>query len=1084
MPLTLHCSCGAKLRAREDLAGKYVRCPKCKQPVQVPVAETPVPGSDAAAAASPPMDDPSAPPDQKTSASPLPPERFTSLGDRGTFVRETDDSTPRAAESSRTSLGDRATYDSDSGGQDARAPADLASLGDRGTRAGDEVVVPREAPAAPTRLPTVPGYEILELLGHGGMGVVYKARHLKLKRLVALKMILSGAHASAKQLARFRAEAEAAARLRHPHVIQIYEIGEADGYPYLALEFAEGGSLEQKTRREPQPPREAAELVKSLAEAIEHCHQQQVVHRDLKPANVLLADGVAKITDFGLAKQLESSEEGEENRNATKTGAVLGTPGYMAPEQARGDSEVGPLADVYALGALLYELLTGRPPFTGSTPVETIQQVLERDPVAPSLLQPNVPKDLQTICLKCLRKEVPERYAGAQELAEDLRRFLDGEPILARPVGIVERTIKWIVRRRVVATLTLAATLLAAIGLWQWWSGGILSRTNLDMRRRSYADQMMAINKVADRRRELERFVPQPNEADVRGWEWYYLNVKTETVLPTTFNVLFRTVDDSAKYFRENNGPFLLSHSGERIVRLVARYVQTAPESSELRYGVVVSQVGPSADDKQPNVIDPLAELMEVRAFPGNSLLFAWSPDDSRLALAERGGSSATVWDVTKGTKLITIGAQAVDALSWSPDGAYLATQGRDGEYLVTLWDADDGRRLHGFGSNLPHLTGAPVDQRSGSDIEWSPNGKLMAGDETVWNPFTGEVLFQFTRNSTGMTSRPNTRIDGRISAWHPDGERLVVSDGDGPLTVWNYKRGVEIGRSNSSVFQLPAGTTQATTMGVGWLETGDRIFVRRGYSITTRHGPIHKEYSDQTATILYDSYTMQPVLQLPGAASWDAQARRVLIPTDQCIGMTCLALCDPWRLAPDVYKVPDHRVGPLPTTWKAAERRRLLQTVLVFAPRTMLGMALLLLGISIGTRFRSVSVPRRLRRVLPALTQYAPRVGWLTVVLLVMQFASEVLLGMSMFANLLAQSLTGIAAMSAILLVSAPVVPSTRPEVDELNSHSIRQRIVRPFSTRLGSIQSILNNNSVRIARLCAIAGALHLISGAAMLF
>jgi tetratricopeptide (TPR) repeat protein/tRNA A-37 threonylcarbamoyl transferase component Bud32 len=304
---------------------------------------------------------------------------------------------------------------------------------------------------------TVAGYEILDELGRGGMGVVYKARQRGLNRLVALKMVLAGAHASAHQLARFYTEAEAVAQLQHPGIVQIYEVGEREGLPFFSLEFVEGGSLEAKIDGKPQPPKEAARLAQGLAEAMAVAHQHGIIHRDLKPANVLLTPaGHPKITDFGLAKRLEGES------NVTKSGTLMGTPNYMSPEQARGaTAEIGPLSDLYALGAMLYEMLTGRPPFAGPTVLETLDMVRRQEPVAPSRLQTNLPRDLETICLKCLQKEPSKRYASCDALAGDLRRFLRGEPILARPVGRVERAWRWCWRNPRTALLGSAVAALA-----------------------------------------------------------------------------------------------------------------------------------------------------------------------------------------------------------------------------------------------------------------------------------------------------------------------------------------------------------------------------------------------------------------------------------------------------------------------------------------------------------------------------------------------------------------------------------------------------------------------------------------------
>jgi WD40 repeat protein len=329
-----------------------------------------------------------------------------------------------------------------------------------------DVEQPLPVPVAPSALqgemrsdssswPALPGYEILAELGRGGMGVVYQARQVRLNRLVALKMILAGGHAGQADLSRFVTEAQAIARLQHPNIVQIHEVGEHGGLPFFSLEFCPGGSLDKKLGGTPLAPREAAVLVETLARAIQTAHQKGIVHRDLKPANVLLAeDGQPKVTDFGLAKKLDEAGQ-------TQTGAILGTPSYMAPEQAGGmGKEVGPACDVYALGAILYELLTGRPPFKAATPLDTLMQVLSEEPVAPRQLQSQTPRDLETITLKCLHKEPGKRYASAADLAEDLRRFAAGEPIRARPVGSAERLWRWC-RRNPLLAGGAAATVLA-----------------------------------------------------------------------------------------------------------------------------------------------------------------------------------------------------------------------------------------------------------------------------------------------------------------------------------------------------------------------------------------------------------------------------------------------------------------------------------------------------------------------------------------------------------------------------------------------------------------------------------------------
>jgi serine/threonine protein kinase len=334
------------------------------------------------------------------------------------------------------------------------------------------------SPSGDIPLPVIPGYEVEAVLGRGGMGVVFRARHLRLNRIIALKMALAGAYAGPRERKRFQREAEAVARLCHPNIVQIHEVGDHEGRPYFTMEFVDGGSLAQKLAAQrrgegsgamgeeekdaaspplvPRPAsvaRWAAELVASLAEAVSVAHRAGIVHRDLKPGNILVtAEGTPKISDFGLARRLKG--EG----NLTWTGTVIGTPCYMAPEQASENAgPVGPATDVYGLGAVLYEILTGRPPFRGESPLDILRQVLSKEPVPPSRLNSRVPRDLETVCLKCLEKEPQRRYTSAAALAEDLRRYLLGQVVEARPVGPLERTGKWIRRNKWVASLSAAA---------------------------------------------------------------------------------------------------------------------------------------------------------------------------------------------------------------------------------------------------------------------------------------------------------------------------------------------------------------------------------------------------------------------------------------------------------------------------------------------------------------------------------------------------------------------------------------------------------------------------------------------------
>lgn len=308
-------------------------------------------------------------------------------------------------------------------------------------------------------------YQLIEKIGQGAMGAVFKSRQIPLNRVVAVKVLLSGSLATEPEVRRFRKEAEAAATLKHPGIVAIHEVADHEGRPFFSMDYIEGQSLAKVIQRTPLPPPRAARYLKSIAEAIHYAHGRGILHRDLKPANVLIdPNDQPHITDFGLAKQIEVESD------LTLTGVVLGTPSYMPPEQAAGRKhKIGPASDVYALGAILYDMLTGRPPFRADTVVDTLRQVLDNEPVSPRLLNPKVPRDLETICLKCLAKEPSARYNSAQALAEDLQRFLNDEPIIARPLSPLARSARWCRRHPAIAwpfatlILLLASTTIAAL---------------------------------------------------------------------------------------------------------------------------------------------------------------------------------------------------------------------------------------------------------------------------------------------------------------------------------------------------------------------------------------------------------------------------------------------------------------------------------------------------------------------------------------------------------------------------------------------------------------------------------------------
>jgi tetratricopeptide (TPR) repeat protein len=391
----------------------------------------------------------------------------------------------------------------------------LASTGRPDTEAAPQPLLKTSSPE---------GYTLLDELGRGATGVVFRARQHCPERVVALKFFSAGVHA-AEQRARFLAEANIIARLDHPNIVRVHAVGEYQGQPFLCLELLDGGHLGKKIDGRPQPPRQAAVLLEQMARAVQHAHDKGTIHRDLKPSNVLLAvDGAPKISDFGLARFGRPE--------LTATGAILGTPAYMAPEQARGEGEkVGPAADIWALGAILYELLTGQPPFRGVQVLDTLQQVVEREPVPPTRLQPKVPRDLETICLKCLEKKPPRRYGTAAALAEDLRRFLAGRPIAARPVGTLERAAKWARRRPAAAVLLALAVLLVLGGVsgLLWYQQLRLEQVQQQAQRElrtNYLNREVtaALREVAQARHKLHAQLRDPRQAqgllsDIDQWQ-------------------------------------------------------------------------------------------------------------------------------------------------------------------------------------------------------------------------------------------------------------------------------------------------------------------------------------------------------------------------------------------------------------------------------------------------------------------------------------------------------------------------------------------------------------------------------------
>jgi predicted Ser/Thr protein kinase len=509
--------------------------------------------------------------------------------------------------------------------------AGLRQLVQLPTRAPATVVAPHE-PLPAAEWVAVAGYDVLGRLGKGGMGVVYKARQLSLDRLVALKMIRYAEDAGPEEHERFRSEAQAVARLQHPHIVQVHEVGECQGLPYFSMEFCHGGSLADHLDGTPWEPQRAARLVEALARAMQAAHGAGIVHRDLKPANVLLTvDGMPKVTDFGLARRL-----GQQGR--TQTGAILGTPSYMAPEQAGKAKEAGPPADTYALGAILYELLTGRPPFKAATDMDTMLQVMAEEPVPVRRLQPQVPKDVETICHQCLQKDPAKRYASAEALAEDLRRFGAAEPVMARRLGVLERAAKWARRRPAVAGLLGLVALVGAAGL-----GGVLWALGEAVRQRDLArvEAARADNKAAEARQ-----------------------VAAEAQRQT--------------YFAE-----------------IGRAEAKLEAGDNLQAALVLERIGGEHRGWEYGYLRRRVEgtVLTLRGHTAEAIAVCYSPEGSRLATASE-DKTVKVWDVRSGAELFSLRGHAgrVTAVCYSPDGMRLATASYD--QTIKVWDARTGPRL------------------------------------------------------------------------------------------------------------------------------------------------------------------------------------------------------------------------------------------------------------------------------------------------------------------------------------------------------------------------------------------------------
>jgi WD40 repeat protein/tRNA A-37 threonylcarbamoyl transferase component Bud32 len=664
-------------------------------------------------------------------------------------------------------------------------------------------------------------YELLEEIARGGMGVVYKARQLSLNRIVALKMILAGQLASEADVKRFYLEAEAAANLDHPGIVPIFEIGQHEGQHYFSMGFVEGTSLAARLADVPLPPREAAELLQQIAEAVRYAHEQGVIHRDLKPGNVLLdKQGRPRVTDFGLAKRVQSASD------LTGTGQILGTPSYMPPEQAAGNAdEIGETADVYALGAILYAMLVGRPPFQADNPIDTLLQVLQVEPVAPRQLNPKIPRDLETICLKCLEKSPRRRYESAKDLSDELRRFSNHEPIRARQVGRLGRTLRWCRRKPFhAASMAVTAVLIAAICLIAW-RGAV--RANWERERHLYLARIQLASHAL-REGDMEKmeellghYRDKSKLGQLRGWEWYYLDAlghhDLQTIRVVNVTELVQTEEGWLPSKRYEESP-----PGEwRSFCALNTRMAWSPRDSRIASG---------HEDGTVRIWEAsTGRLLQLHKTGGTVNSVAWSPDASLLASCSDSPpeqqpidvASQTikcrikVWDTKTGDERSQWdGEDSNYEITWSLDGrSIFQGYGDHGQTRTRKWNAMNGKEEPLSVEEMRNVTGQSPDARFAATgengrlsvrdiatqrevhsrdefsvgpylVSWSPNSQYLAMGNSYVGPPRPEFLILDSNQWQKLFHLRDYAFDESAFAWHPDGQCFAIGGHDGLTTV------------------------------------------------------------------------------------------------------------------------------------------------------------------------------------------------------------------------------------------------------------------------------------------------------------